>query len=119
MPKLYNIRLHQGNGVYIGRGSSYGNPFIIEIDGDRDEVCNLYEQYALWRLSVQSDWLDGIKGKDLYCHCTPERCHGDTLLKLRQQLDRHPKKTSTKKLLFPGRIGKELVSKGFLRSIMM
>lgn len=97
MPKLYSVNTHKGDGEYIGRGTPLGNPFIMGIDGDRDEVCNLFEQYALWRLSVQSNWLDKLEGKDLYCHCTPSRCHGDALLKL---LNKGRLKTnkSTKKL---------------------
>ena len=31
--------------VYIGRGSIWGNPFIIGKDGDRDEVIKKYEDY--------------------------------------------------------------------------
>jgi hypothetical protein len=84
-PKLYNITTHfmEGrSGEYIGRGSPWGSPFIIGIDGNRNEVCNLFGWYALWRLKVQPHWLDFLKGQDLYCHCVPLRCHGETLLKL-------------------------------------
>lgn len=31
--------------VYIGRGSPWGNPFIIGKDGTRDEVIAKYEAY--------------------------------------------------------------------------
>lgn len=70
------------DGVYIGRGSRWGNPFIMEIDGNRNEVCDLFESYAKWRSVVQHYWLDYLKGKNLICHCAPKRCHGDILLKL-------------------------------------
>jgi hypothetical protein len=31
--------------VYIGRGSVWGNPFVIGKDGDRAEVIRKYEDY--------------------------------------------------------------------------
>lgn len=30
--------------MYIGRGSVYGNPFVIGKDGDRDQVCDKFEE---------------------------------------------------------------------------
>jgi len=30
--------------VYCGRGSPYGNPFVIGRDGDRDQVCERFER---------------------------------------------------------------------------
>ena len=62
--------------VYIGRGSPWGNPFKIGRDGDRDEVCDRFEQEILPTLDVNS-----LRGKDLVCFCKPSRCHGDAILK--------------------------------------
>lgn len=62
--------------VYIGRGSRWGNPFIIGIDGDRDEVCDRYEQEILPDLD-----LEPLRGKDLLCFCAPKRCHGDFIIR--------------------------------------
>lgn len=31
--------------VYIGRGSKWGNPFVIGRDGDRAEVITKYERW--------------------------------------------------------------------------
>lgn len=68
--------------VYIGRGSKWGNPFVIGKDGDRDQVCDKHAQY-LWKqiqtkqLTLQE--LVALKGKDLVCFCAPQRCHGHTL----------------------------------------
>lgn len=70
--------------VYIGRGSVWGNPFVMGVHGNRDEVCVQYERY-LWNqiksgeVSLQS--LAGLANKDLVCFCAPLRCHGDTLQK--------------------------------------
>lgn len=62
--------------VYIGRGSPWGNPFILGEDGDRDEVCEKFEKYTLPHLNISL-----LKGKDLVCFCAPKRCHGDSILK--------------------------------------
>lgn len=62
--------------VYCGRGSPYGNPFIIGKDGDRDEVCDKFERYILPNLDVSP-----LYGKDLVCFCKPKRCHCDSILK--------------------------------------
>lgn len=67
--------------VYIGRGSIWGNPFIIGKDGDRDEVIKKYEDY----IKTCPDLLDSLpklKGKRLGCFCKPKACHGDVLVKL-------------------------------------
>ena len=34
--------------VYIGRGSKWGNPFVIGKDGDRNSVCEKHRDY-LWQ----------------------------------------------------------------------
>lgn len=68
--------------VKVDRGTDWGNPFVMHGEQDRGRVCDLYEQYASWRLSVDPTWLDQLKGKDLACWCAPKRCHADTLLRL-------------------------------------
>lgn len=67
--------------VYIGRGSPFGNPFIIGKDGNRDEVCDKYESMLKSNSTLMS-MIKNLKGKDLICYCAPKRCHGDTILKL-------------------------------------
>jgi len=49
MPKVYNKHNKEVNlnAVYIGRGSIYGNPFVIGKDGNRYEVCDKYEEMVL------------------------------------------------------------------------
>lgn len=77
MPKVYN-KYHGDapkNAVYCGRGSPYGNPFVIGVHGDRDEVCDLFENEVLPSLDVTA-----LKGKDLICFCVPKRCHCDAIL---------------------------------------
>ena len=73
-------------GVYIGRGSAWGNPFVIGRDGDRAEVIEKYKGYAIGRVEMNKmwdiDWLEPLKGKDLVCFCAPLACHGDVLLEM-------------------------------------
>ena len=73
--------------VYIGRGSKWGNPFIIGKDGNRSEVIKLYEEYILKETDLMES-LHELDDKVLGCFCYPKNCHGDILIKLRhlQQL---------------------------------
>ena len=43
-----------GVGVYIGRGSIFGNPFRIGEDGNREEVIEKYRQWFLEKISDPS-----------------------------------------------------------------
>lgn len=72
----------QGLAVRIDRSTKYGNPFVLNEDGDRDEVCDAYERHYLpHKRSILLD-AEKLKGKVLICHCYPERCHGNALIKL-------------------------------------
>lgn len=82
MPRVVKIRDGVSGAVRVDRQSKWGNPFVINQDGDRDQVCDLYAEYANWRLTIQPDWLDELRGKDLACWCAPQRCHADTLIQL-------------------------------------
>lgn len=62
--------------VYIGRGSPYGNPFVIGRDGDRDEVCDRFRDEALPVMD-----LSDLRGRDVVCFCAPKRCHGDDIVR--------------------------------------
>ncbi len=71
--------------VYIGRGSMWGNPFVIGKHGDRDAVCEKHEQYLENQVNtgqVSLEQLAALHGKDLVCFCAPLRCHGHTLEKV-------------------------------------
>jgi Domain of unknown function (DUF4326) len=60
---------HDG-AVYIGRGSKWGNPFVIGKDGSRAEVI---EKYGRWlvdqHMLLRS--LDDLRERDLLCFCAP------------------------------------------------
>ena len=66
--------------VYIGRGSKWGNPFIMGKDGNREEVIKKYETYLLGNVDLMNS-LHELKDKILGCWCKPKACHGDILIK--------------------------------------
>jgi hypothetical protein len=105
MPKLVNIRkkelqkkgYHNFNewknnpkNVYIGRNLSYyvygtfhskwHNPYSIKKYG-LENCLKLYEDYLRSSPELLAS-LPELKGKRLGCWCTPEKCHGDILIKL-------------------------------------
>jgi len=80
-PKVYNkYKNPPKDAVYVGRGSPWGNPFVIGKDGNRDDVCDKFRDEVLPNLDVTS-----LKGKDLVCFCSPQRCHADDILKKANQ----------------------------------
>lgn len=69
--------------VYIGRGSKWGNPFIIGKDGDREEVISKYEAYIMSPEQQHLiDDLPELVDKVLGCWCSPKACHGDILKRM-------------------------------------
>jgi hypothetical protein len=64
--------------IYIGRGSKWGNPFIIGCDGDREEVIPKYEAYIMSSPHLIKA-LPELRDKILGCWCAPKPCHGDIL----------------------------------------
>lgn len=76
MPELHNRTHHTAppDAVYIGRGSRWGNPFVIGPDGGRDQVIARYVAEVLPGLN-----LEPLRGRDLVCFCYPKHCHGDAI----------------------------------------
>jgi hypothetical protein len=68
--------------VYIGRGSKWGNPYVIGKDGNREEVIAKYEKSLTNHAEIRSK----LKGKTLGCWCKPKKCHGDILLEIANDL---------------------------------
>lgn len=70
--------------VYIGRGSPFGNPYVIGVDGTREEVISKYIEYFNARVEQEEDFKKSVlalKGKRLACFCHPKACHGDVIIK--------------------------------------
>lgn len=81
------------NTVYVGRGTQWGNPYVVGKDGTREECIAKYAKDLLpynHKTGTMRDfyvsqlWLEEImklKGKNLACWCKPsEACHADWLL---------------------------------------
>lgn len=64
--------------VPIDRGTPWGNPFIVDDDGDRERVCDSFDVFFDLKPSLQNK-IGLLKGKVLGCWCHPCRCHGDRL----------------------------------------
>lgn len=88
-PVVYHLRgAKPANGrpcIAVDRGTPWGNPFIMETEADRNAVCNKFIKYAEWRLTIEPDWLEPLRGNNLACWCAPKRCHAMTLLRLANQ----------------------------------
>ena len=66
--------------IYIGRGSKWGNPFIMKdySEKERNRVCDEYISW-FWEQFELIKSLPELRGKILGCYCSPKRCHGDFL----------------------------------------
>lgn len=72
--------------VYIGRPSVLSNPFHIGIHGNRCKVIAEYVKYVKTMVSIgYSPLINAILALNedsvLACHCKPELCHGDVIVK--------------------------------------
>ena len=68
--------------VYIGRGSPWGNPYIIGQDGTRSEVIAAYREWILSQPELVAKARKELTGKVLGCFCKPAPCHGDVLVEI-------------------------------------
>lgn len=84
MARVVNLRDEEYD-VLIARPSKWANPFQIGRDGDRERVIKLYETHLRRRHDLLAA-LPELAGKRLGCHCKPETCHGDVLVKLLHEL---------------------------------
>jgi hypothetical protein len=84
------------NTIYVGRGSRWGNPFVVGRDGDVNECIEKYKNLMfpythkegnLVKFYVSAANLNDIKthlrGKNLACWCPIDKpCHADFLLEI-------------------------------------
>jgi hypothetical protein len=88
---VVNVATHgrQPDVTYIGRGTIYGNPVVMQGEQDRDRVCDEYVDYFIDRVQTDQEFIDALGALEakaleqgylkLGCHCAPRRCHGDTV----------------------------------------
>lgn len=84
MPKVLNKKTDfiPEDAVYIGRPSIFGNPFVIGVDGNRNEVIEKYRRHIALNIGLRKQIMTELKDKDLVCWCSPKPCHGDVLLEI-------------------------------------
>ena len=76
------VNLHTNSyDVYIGRGSKWGNPFRLHLDGDREQVIAKYREWIQRQPELMNS-LEELRGKRLGCYCALLPCHGDILVEL-------------------------------------
>ena len=93
MPKVWNKRDKNvpKDAVYVGRPSTWGNPFThlkSNVAGTVQVVTHqeAIDNYAKWIKALSPGSMqilkDTLRGKDLVCWCAPRPCHADILLKV-------------------------------------
>lgn len=99
---LRNYKLRTGEVlVKVDRSTAVGNPFPMRNEGERDEVCDDYDNYFNIIINTYLDSDKKIDPKDLPflkymgyivntakkqdialgCWCAPRRCHAETIKK--------------------------------------
>jgi hypothetical protein len=72
---VHHRRERVRGGVYIGRPSLFGNPFVIGVDGDRAEVIDRFREYAVDRCFREPTFraaVAALYGRQLVCWCAPQ-----------------------------------------------
>ena len=95
MIRIVNRRNYKGPGIYIGRPSPLGNPFIIGRDGGREEVIRKYRDFLNTaihdeRIKAELEKLEELNKKGdviLICWCAPSKCHGDLIKEILESKD--------------------------------
>jgi len=80
-PQVVNVR-NSTHEIYIGLGSPWGNPYANTMA--RNAAIKAYEK-RLRRFMEDAGWrveLKALAGKTIGCHCAPQPCHGDIIVKL-------------------------------------
>ena len=68
--------------IYCGRGSIFGNPFVLGRDGNRVEVIKKYKEWFYHTIKdpIFLKEVQKLKGKRLGCFCKPDKsCHCDVI----------------------------------------
>ena len=102
-PNYNNLKewMNNPNNIYIGRSgvvfinkerfpkkqSQWANPFSVKKYG-REKCLELYEAWIREKLEKQgTDELKKLKNKNLGCWCHPDKCHGDILIKILNEIN--------------------------------
>ena len=97
--KHYLPEHHRRSAIYVGRGSAYGNDNRIGYDKhsrhtfSREDVIKMdIDDRVMWfthpwrdgKINVKSlaKYIVDLRGKHVFCFCSPSACHGDWLTTL-------------------------------------
>lgn len=86
-PEVINKYKEKG-GVYIGRGSYWGNPYPIDVSigYTREVVIAKYKLHLRKLYKEDKDKfmkeLSKLSGNKLSCFCKPKPCHGDIIVEV-------------------------------------
>ena len=94
MIEIMNLRHEKPSELYdvrVDRKSILGNPFFMEDESKRDEIC---DKYYIWFGKSLKNMRNTLFGEELvrlksiytmhgklrlFCWCAPKRCHGETI----------------------------------------
>jgi len=85
-----NMRIGGNSYIYIGRPSTWGNPFQVGRDGTRAEVIRYHLEWLYGKREAPDkskpptigDIKKYLSRKRLGCFCHPLPCHGDNYVKI-------------------------------------
>ena len=88
MIKVVNRHKYKGPGIYIGRGTIFGNPYTLK-ENSREEAIAKFDEWAYEQWETNNEFKDKIMklaakhllDEDiiLICSCKPKPCHGDRI----------------------------------------
>lgn len=86
--QVINVRIQTATknkaSIYVGRGSFYGNPFVMKAEENRGEATLRFRDYVMSKLQdplTRYVWvmqLKRLKGQTLHCFCNNGTCSRDT-----------------------------------------
>lgn len=80
----------EDEGVYIGRPSKWQNPFPVTQALPRGQAVLRFNEWLATQPALIEEAKRELKGKNLICFCAPQSCHGDTWLRLVNDLVDEP-----------------------------
>lgn len=87
--------------VNIMRGTPFGNPYRVNMHGNRQTVIQKFSDYLEKRIAQDPAFREQVRnlyGLDLCCVCAPLPCHGDVLEDVAARLQTEWKAAQPQKL---------------------
>lgn len=82
-PRVWNFYFDEDmppDAVCIMRRGKWGNKFSRADGYTHDQCVSLHRQMVFADAELRKEIRRELRGKDLYCRCKPDTCHGDVLL---------------------------------------